>query len=72
MEQSMGDKGGKKNREKSQKQISEKLRRKDTDKLKKQQRGQSGEEIVSDKTAKKKKVMAALNANMKAVNRDFS
>jgi hypothetical protein len=65
----MGDKGGKKNREKSQKQISEKLRQKDADKLVKQQGGQSAQEIASDKTAKKKKVVIALNANMKAVEK---
>jgi hypothetical protein len=65
----MGDKGGKKNREKSQKQISKKLRQKDTDKLKKQQKGQSTEEIALDNPAKKKKVATALSANMKAVGK---
>jgi hypothetical protein len=65
----MGDKGGKKNRAKSQKQISEKLRRKDADKLVKQQGGQSAQGIASDNTTKKKKILTALNANMKAVEK---
>ncbi len=65
----MGDKGGKKNREKSKRQISEKLRQKGADKLKKQQAGQSVQEITSDKSAKKEKLVAALNANMKAVEK---
>jgi len=49
----MGDKGGKKNKEKSQKQSSAKHKQKENNKLKKQQKGLPLQELLSDKTVKR-------------------
>lgn len=65
----MGDKGGKKNREKMQKQSSDKHRQKAHDKLERQQRGDNLQELPAEKTAKKNALTAAVKANMKAVEK---
>jgi len=51
----MGDKGGKKNKHKSDQQISDKHKQKERDNLDKQSKGQPEMGLVTDKTAHKKK-----------------
>lgn len=65
----MGDKGGKKNKNKSQKQISEKLRHEDDNSIELHEKYLNTQELPSEKTAKKTKVVKALNENMKAVEK---
>lgn len=65
----MGDKGGKKNKDKSQKQSSDKHMQKEKDKLEKQQKGQPIMEILSEKASKKNKTIKAINENMKVVEK---
>jgi hypothetical protein len=65
----MGDKGGKKNKEKSQKQNSDKHKHEEEHKLEKQQKGKPLLELPADKAAKKNTLMKAINANMKAVEK---
>lgn len=65
----MGDKGGKKNKEKSQKQCSDMHKQKENIKFEKQHKGQPEPELPSEKAAKKNKMVKALDANMKAVEK---
>ena len=65
----MGDKGGKKNKEKSQKQSSDKHKQKEDHKLERQQKDKPMLELPADKTAKKNKVLKAVEENMKAVEK---
>jgi hypothetical protein len=65
----MGDKGGKKNKEKSQKQSSDKHKQKEDHKLERQQKDKHMLELPADKTAKKNKVLKAVGENMKAVEK---
>jgi len=64
----MGDKGGKKNKDKTQKQSSEKHKHKEENKLEKQQKGKLVE-LPTDKAAKKNSLIKAINANLKAVEK---
>lgn len=50
----MGDKGGRKSKEKSQKQNSDKNKQAKSDKLEKQQRGQTLPNLLAEKTTGKK------------------
>lgn len=65
----MGDKGGRKDKEKSQKQCSEMHKQKENFKFEKQHQGQLVPELPSEKTANKNKMVKALDANMKAVEK---
>jgi hypothetical protein len=65
----MGDKGGKKNKEKSQIQHSDMHNQKESIKFKKQHQGQPVPELQSEKAVSKDKMAKSLNANMKAVEK---
>jgi hypothetical protein len=65
----MGDKGGKKNKEKSQKQSSDKHKQKTEHKLERQQKDRTLLELPAEKTAKKNKILKAVDENMKAVEK---
>ena len=65
----MGDKGGKKDKEKSQKQHSDMHNQKESIKFEKQHPGQPVPELHSEKTVSKDKMAKSLNANMKAVEK---
>jgi hypothetical protein len=65
----MGDKGGKKNKEKSQKQSSDKHKQKAEHKLERQQKDKAMLELPAEKTAKKNKMLKAVGENMKAVEK---
>ena len=65
-----GHKGAKKITAKNQKQISEELRKEEDDHSSKQPEGQPEGDLVTEKTAKKKKLVEALKANMSAVKKN--
>ena len=65
----MGDKGGKKNKDKCQKQNSDKHKQKENDKLERQQKDKHMLELPAEKSAKKNTMVNALRANMKAVEK---
>ena len=65
----MGDKGGKKDKEKNQKQHSDMHNQKESIKFEKQHQGQPAPELQTEKTVSKDKMAKSLNANMKAVEK---
>ena len=65
----MKDKGAKKNKAKSQKQTSEELRKEENDTSLKQSEGKPEGELFAEETAKKKQIVEALDANMRAVKK---
>jgi len=54
---------------KSQKHISEKLRKTENDNLKKQPKGEPAAELLFEETDKKKKIVEAVDENMRAVKK---
>lgn len=63
----MGDQGGKKDKDKSQRQSSDMHQQKENIKFEKQHKGQPVPERPSKKTVSTKDMNKSLNANMKAV-----
>lgn len=65
----MGDKGGKKDKEKSQKQHSNMHNQKENIKFEKQHKGQPVPELQSEKTVSKDNMVKSLKTNMKSVEK---